>query len=248
MPFPKFTSGRSGRLTFDVLNELFDRVEALEKNGERSPWSISAPRDAFFAKVGVGSAVNTDQFSFTEVCRDLSVQGTALDPAAWTSVTGGRSSVGIDKTTGATTLFAYPLVGAGLVQDTIVTAVATADTTGNVVYIPVQTAVGNTFPAQIVSNAVITANLRWKYTCKRVSVDSAGTGWVIPTGGSTFTALNGPEAIGDAPPVYGVGMQPPTSPTLQMIRQPIRTGTIVIMNNDTGRYSFSIPNGYKVIC
>jgi len=248
MPFPKFTSGRSGRLTFDTLNELFQRVEALEGTSERKPWSINAPEAAFFAKVGTQNPNFSDQYSFTEVCRKFNVAAAPLDPAAWTAVTGGRSSAG--PVAGGVSSYVYPLKGTGLQAGSVYPVVATVDDRGYLIYVPISApAVGNAFPAFIAATAVLVSNFRWQYTCRRVSVNSAGNGWDIPTSGPTFTALNGAEAqASDTPPIYGVGMQPPASATLQMIRQPIRIGTIVTMTFDADRYSFSMPNGYKVIC
>jgi hypothetical protein len=249
MPFPKFTSGRSGRLTFDTLNELFSRVEALEGNSERKRWSVRPQSDAFFARVGVNNTGNTSQWAFTEVNRLFNASGAPLDPASWSDVVGGRNSSGT-LSNGTVSTFAYPLVGTGLSTGDIHPVVATYNSEGDLLYVPiVASGTSSSFPAQIISNTVVIANLRWQYTCKRVFIDTAGTGWAIPSGGTQFNALNGPEFVSDAAPVYGVGMQPPQSGTLQMIRQPIRAGVIVMMALDaTGRHFFSMPNGYKVIC
>lgn len=250
MPFPKFTSGGSGRLTFDVMNELFARVEKLE--GKARPGGLELPqmKHAFFAKVTAQNASpNQHQYSFAEVCRQnpqTAYSGT-LDPAAWTPVNGGQTSAGVPLAGGTVSSFRYPLIGSGITVGTILPIVASVDEKGNLVYVPIQAGGGSvSFPARIISSSIITPNSRWLYSVKRVIV--SGTSF-SDAQSNAVNALNGPEIIGDSPPSYGVGMQPPTNPTPQLIRQPIRNNVIVVVCDDgAGNLVFSIPNGYKVIC
>lgn len=249
MPFPKFTSGRSGRLTFDTLNELFSRVEALEGNSDRKPWSIKPPSDAFFAKAGIANPSNPDQSSFTEVTRIPGASSSPLDPASWIDVTGGRNSSGY-LPNNTISQFAYPLVGTGLSQGSIYPVVSTFNSEGDLIYVPiVSSGVSSSFPAKITTATPISTNLRWRYTCLPQRVQSSGNDFENVPNASAVQAINGAEVLADASPVFGVGMQPPQSGTLQMIRQPIRVGIIVTLTLDAGgRHSFSMPNGYKVIC
>ena len=249
MPFPKFTSGRSGRLTFDTLNELFSRVEALEGNSERKRWSIRPQSDAFFARVGVNNTGNPSQWAFTEVNRLFNASGAPLDPASWADVVGGRNSSGT-LSNGTVSTFAYPLVGTGLAQGAIHPVVASYNSEGDLLYVPiVASGTSSSFPAKITAATVITTNLRWRYSCLPQRVASSGNAFEDVPNSSSLQAINGAEALADASPVFGVGMQPPQSGTLQMIRQPIRVGIVVTLTLDAaGRHSFSMPNGYKVIC
>lgn len=248
MPFPKFTSGRSGRLTFDTLNELFSRVEALEGNSERKRWSVRPQSDAFFARVGVNNTGNSSQWAFTEVNRLFNASGAPLDPASWADVVGGRNSSGT-LSNGTVSTFAYPLVGTGLATGAIHPVVASYNSEGDLLYVPiVASGTSSSFPAKIATVTVITANLKWKYTCTPQRVNQAFDNFENIPGSGNIDALNGAEVLPDST-TFGVGMQPPLTGTLQMIRQPIRVGIVVTLTLDAaGRHSFSMPNGYKVIC
>lgn len=250
MPFPKFSSGGSGRLTFDVMNELFSRVEKLEAEALPGGMKLAKPRYAFFARVTAqNTGPNAHQYSFAEVCRQnpQTAYGSTLDPAAWTTVNGGQTSLGVNTGAGGTTSsFRYPLIGTGISVGSVLPIVGTCTDKGDLIYVPVQSAGSISFPARIVSSTTITTNLRWQYQVKRVTV--SGTAF-SDAQSTTSAALNGAESVADAPPVFGVGMQPPTSGTLQMIRQPIRNNVIVTVCDDGGgNLVFSMPNGYRVIC
>lgn len=250
MPFPKFSSGGSGRLTFDVMNELFSRVEKLEADALPGGMKLAKPRYAFFARVTAqNTGSNQHQYSFAEVCRKnpQTAYGSTLDPAAWTLVNGGQTSLGVNTGAGGTTSsFRYPLIGSGISVGSVLPIVGTYTDKGDLVYVPVQAAGGISFPARIVSSTTITTNVKWQYQVKRVTV--SGTAF-SDAQSTTSPALNGAESVADAPPVFGVGMQPPTSGTLQMIRQPIRNNVIVTVCDDGGgNLVFSMPNGYRVIC
>jgi hypothetical protein len=251
MPFPKFTSGGSGRLTFDVMNELFARVEKLEGKARPSGLELPQMKHAFFAKVTAQNlSPNQHQFSFAEVCRQnpqTAYSGT-LDPAAWTPVNGGQTSAGVPLAGGTVSSFRYPIIGSGITVGTILPIVASVDEKGNLVYVPIQAGGGSvSFPAKIVSSTSVTLNQQWRYTVRRVQRTPGG--FTDVPGAPDVTAWNGAEYVIDAPPIFGVGMQPPQSGTLQMIRQPILNFVVVIVTDDGfGELVFSMPNGYRVIC
>lgn len=250
MPFPRFTSGGSGRLTFDVMNELFARVEKLEGKARQGGLELPQMKHAFFAKVTAQNvSPNQHQFSFAEVCRKdpQTAYGGTLDPAAWTPVNGGQTSAGVPLAGGTVSSFRYPLIGSGITVGTILPIVASVDEGGNLVYVPIQASGGTiSYPARIVSNTVLTTNLRWLYQVKKVVVSGNS---FSDAQTDTSAALNGAETLSDASPVFGVGMQPPTSATLQMIRQPIRNNLVVVVTDDgAGKLVFSMPNGYRVVC
>lgn len=250
MPFPKFTSGGSGRLTFDVMNELFARVEKLE--GKARPGGLELPKmkHAFFARVNKQNiSPNQHQFSFVEVYRQnpQTAYGGTLDPQAWTPMNGGQTSAGVPLSGGTVSSFRYPLIGSGITVGTILPIVASVDEKGNLVYIPIQASGGSiSYPARIVSKSALTSNVRWLYQVKKVVVSAND---FSDAQADTSPALNGAETVSDASPVFGVGMQPPTSATLQMIRQPIRDNVVVVVTDDgAGNLVFSMPNGYRVVC
>lgn len=252
MTFPRFTSGGSGRLTFDVMNELFARVEKLE--GKARPGGLELPqmKHAFFAKVTAQNvSPNQHQFSFAEVCRKdpQTAYGGTLDPAAWTPVNGGQTSAGVPLAGGTVSSFRYPLIGSGITVGTILPIVASVDEGGNLVYVPIQaTAATSSFAAKILSASALVANVKWAYVVRKVESNGGG-GYNEITTSPDRVAFNGAENANDAAPVFGVGMQPPQSGTLQMIRQPIRQDVVVVVTDDgAGRLVFSMPNGYRVIC
>jgi hypothetical protein len=255
MPFPKFTSGGSGRLTFDVMNELFARVEKLE--GKARPGGLELPKmkHAFFARVTAqNTGANAHQFSFAEVCRQnpqTAYSGT-LDPAAWTPVNGGQTSAGVPLAGGTVSSFRYPLIGSGIAVGTILPIVASVDEKGNLVYVPIQAGGGSvSFPARIVGYQNIEPEKSWRYSVKRAVVAATATQLDFTDISDPMDAWNGAEWVVDSPSssVFGVGMEPQPSPTLQLIRQPIRVGVhVVVVDDGNGKLVFSMPNGYKVIC
>lgn len=252
MPFPKFTSGGSGRLTFDVMNELFARVEKLEGKARPGGLDLQPMKHAFFAKVTAqNTGSNAHQFSFAEVCRQnpQTAYGGTFDPAAWTAVNGGQTSAGVPLAGGEISAFRYPLIGSGITVGTILPIVASVDEKGNLVYVPIQaTAAISSFAAKIMAASALVVNVRWAYTVRKVESNGSG-GYTEITTIPDRTAYNGAENAIDAAPVFGVGMQPPQSGTLQMIRQPIRQDVVVIVTDDgTGKLVFSMPNGYRVVC
>lgn len=252
MPFPKFTSGGSGRLTFDVMNELFARVEKLEGKARPGGLELQPMKHAFFAKVTAqNSGTNAHQFSFTEVCRQnpQTAYGGTFDPAAWTAVNGGQTSAGVPLAGGAISAFRYPLIGSGITVGTILPIVASVDEKGNLVYVPIQaTAATSSFPAKIISATALLQNSRWSYTVRKVVSNQSGQ-YTDVQGVPDRVAYNGAENAVDQAPIFGVGMQPPQSGTLQMIRQPIKNDVVVIVTDDgAGTLVFSMPNGYRVIC
>lgn len=255
MPFPKFTSGGSGRLTFDVMNELFSRVEKLEGNARPGGLELPQMKHAFFAKVTAQNiSPNQHQFSFAEVCRQnpQTAYGGTLDPAAWTAVNGGQTSAGVPLAGGPVSAFRYPLIGSGITVGSILPIVASVDEKGNLVYVPIQAGGGSvSFPARIVGYQNIEPNKSWRYLVRQVVVAATATQLDFTDIGNFMDAWNGAEWLSDVPsfPVFGVGMQPQPSPTLQMIRQPIRPGAhVVVVDDGNGKLVFSMPNGYKVIC
>lgn len=244
MTFPKFTSGGSGRLTFDVMNDLFSRVEKLEAASAGDRFSLRDQSEIFFARVGTQNGT-TNEWSFAEVARKTNTASLpSYDPTAWDTIS-GRTSTG--QSGANVSSFRYPLIASGVSTGQILPIIASATMTGDLCYIPVEASAGSTtFPARITASTSIATN-RWSYACNRSIVDTSNA-FVDASPVQTITAYNGAESVSDSSPIFGVGMQPPTSATLQMIRQPIRNNVVVMVTEVGGKYAFSMPNGYRVIC
>ena len=84
MEFPRLTSGGSGRLTFDVVNDMFERIEALEGKGIPRKLHKDYASDIFPAKITTENPAAPGQYQFTEQER------TAAN--AYQSINGRRSS------------------------------------------------------------------------------------------------------------------------------------------------------------
>lgn len=239
MPLPRFTSGRIGRLSYDVVNQAFDKIEGPQNGGNRREFSDSIS-DVFAVLITGVHPTNPSRYSFVEIQYD----GFALSPTS--IVSGGRTS------SNGTDTFAYPAIGAGAAEGdkVLVASVFTLD--GTNAFRIIREAQSITFPAIISASSVIVADVRWRYTMSRVNGTVTGTAYPSwTTVGASFTGYNGAENVTDASGIYGVGMQPPQtgSATFSMKRQPIKNGVVVPVTIDAnGTAMFSIPNGYKVTC
>lgn len=247
MPFPRFNSGSFGNLTFKVMNELFSRVEALEAKQSPLPKPVIDNRP-FLAEL------KAQQPGFPGVWEFIEVAPTP----AWTEtnpqykeVRGGRqSSNDTDK-------YAYPALGEGFVAGDYALLVpgnredgvpTKSRYKGCFRAIPLKLGSQSIAMGSIVSSAVVIADQLWDYTVDR-GVDSPfGPGSFVSFGLPPITVRNTVEMIQDFPAVKGVGMVPPSGPTLQ--RQPLRDGLEVMCFKQPGdtKWYCCVPNGYKVIC
>ena len=241
MSFPQFISGSSGRLTFSTLNETFDRIEKIERKPSSYKAKEQEKTEIFPAKI---LAVNGSLGSFVEVAPS------ATQPNSWTEVPKGiRSSDG-------TNAYATPVVDANLAPDQIVFLSPSNAPDGTEIYLVIRGAAApsNTFAAIVTSAAALTGSATarkvWKYGLKRFSTTITSTQITYTETGAEFFAYNGCENNTDSTAVFGVGLKPdvtPAAPTL--VRQAIKTGTVVVVTQETsGAYFFSIPNGYEVTC
>jgi len=239
MTFPQFISGSSGRLTFNHLNEIFDRIEKLE----RKPNSLDTKMESteiFAARV---LAVSGQQASFVQVMPSATAANN------WTDVPLGiRSSDGSNQ-------FAFPIIDANLAGDEIVFLTPANAPDGTEIFLVVRAKQDSaTFAAIITGSAALTgsATLRkaWKYTIRKVTTNASSTNITYAGTGNDLFAYNGAENNTDTTTVFGVGMKPdvtPVSPTL--VRQAIKTNTVVVVTRQTdGTNIFSMPNGYEVTC
>lgn len=248
MPFPRYTRGSAGSLSFSTMNEVFDRIEALEQPAATSGGRKFKPV-AFLGKIGAQKPNTTNQWAFSEVCYEAS-----LLTLQFPIVQGGRQS------SDGTDLFAYPAVGENLVTGQVVmlfpmnrdsstiSGSAPSPLNGKLMFhamrIPSQDCV-----ARIAGSTSIGTG-QWRYSVQLCDGTVSGSSilWIVQNGAATFTAYNGAEAVADAPSSYGVGSSPPGAVT-SITRQPIKNGVVVNCTQDrNGNWTFCIPNGYAVTC
>lgn len=241
MEFPRLTSGGSGRLTFDVVNDMFERIEALEGKGISRKLHKDYASDIFPAKITTENPAAPGQYQFTEQER------TAAN--AYQSINGRRSSGYIN---GVFTNYATPAIAqAGLPSGSILYLLGRDNQAGKLEYLSVSSPAqsGGGTVALIQSATSITTNLRWKYSVIEAEYFTTQNIFTSVIGATSFFAWNGAENVGDSSTGYGVGFIPQSNPSLVLTRQPIRSGIAVeIIRDKNGLAMFSIPNGYKVIC
>lgn len=236
MPFPRFTSGRTGNLTFSLLNEMMERIEAVERAAGANPMKLPGQLPPFLARVVSVNPANAIEYEFEEVAYPTShsVSGSVL-------VAGGRNSRQEANN------YAFPLIGSGLSIGQILFVFPVYDSASGLVFHTVEAAGGAmTKVARVVSFAVVQANVRWSYTMQPVKTDPNSLAWI--SDGPTFVAINGSENVTDSATIKGVGAEPPTGPTYT--RMPIKSGVIApcTMEPNGALWVFSVPNGYKVVC
>lgn len=241
MEFPRLTSGGSGRLTFDVVNDMFERIEALEGKGIPRKLHKDYASDIFPAKITTENPAKPGEYQFTEQER------TATN--TYQSINGRRSS---GYLLGVFTNYATPAIAqAGLPSGSILYLLGRDNQDGKLEYLsvssPAQTGGGTV--ALIQSATVITANLRWKYSVIEAEYFTTQNIFTAAVGATSFFAWNGAENVGDTSTGYGVGFIPQSNPSLVLTRQPIRSGVAVeIIRDKNGLAMFTVPNGYKVVC
>ena len=240
MEFPRLTSGGSGRLTVDVVNDMFERIEALEGKGIPRKLHKDYASDIFPAKITTENPAAPGQYQFTEQER------TAAN--TYQSINGRRSS---GYLLGVFTNYATPAIAqAGLPSGSILYLLGRDNQAGKLEYLsvssPAQTGGGTV--ALIQSATPITANLRWKYSVIEAEYFTTQNIFTAAVGATSFFAWNGAENTTDSTS-KGVGFVPSSNAAAIYTRQPIKNGIAVeIIRDKNGLAMFSIPNGYKVVC
>ena len=237
MEFPRLTSGGSGRLTFDVVNDMFERIEALEGKGIAPKKHRDYMSDIFPAKISQENPAAPGQYFFQEQQR--------LANGSY-EATSGRSSSGYLN--GALSSYAYPAIApTGLPNGTFVFLHGRENALSKLEYLAISQ-IASTTVAIIQSSSAIVTNARWKYTVAEAEYVAASDLFRAITGAQPFFAWNGAENVADTGTTYGVGFIPQT-PSPVLTRQPIRAGvTVEIIRDKNGLSMFSIPNGYRVVC
>jgi hypothetical protein len=240
MPFPRFTSGRTGNLTFSLLNEMMERIEAVERATGAKAIKLPGQLPPFLARVLSLNTANGIEYAFEEVAYPTS--HSISSPIV---VSGGRTS------RQDANLYAFPLIGSGLAIGQVVFAFPVYDQDSRLVFHTVESAGGAmTKVAQVVSFATMQTNTRWTYLMRPVKIDpnSSYPNFTWIQNGPDFAALNGAENVTDTTTIKGVGAEPPIGPTYT--RMPIKAGVIApcTIDSDRNYWLFSVPNGYKVVC
>lgn len=250
MAFPRFTKGRAGGLTFDTMNEVFDRIEALEGSLGTASAKSRGRMQPFLGRLLTLKPGTSNEWSFSEVTYPASLLISVASP----DVQGGRRSTdGVDP-------YAYPAVGEGLTPNQVVmlfpmnrdsstvTGTPPDPRNGKLIFhampVPSQDVV-----AQVVGYTAMTTG-KWRYSVQRADIVVTGTStaYFINPNEAIFTAYNGAENPTDSAGSYGVGSAPPGAIT-SLTRNPIKVGTVVTVTRDrNGYWTFSVPNGYSVTC
>jgi hypothetical protein len=159
--FPRFTSGSVGRLTFDVVNDLFARVESLEASMRETRTGVSQ----IGSRILLLKVLATRTSQSVSGCVEASWEEVSSSPCGGVSLPNARTS------TKDTDQYFYPLYGRSLVQGTVVPAFPHYESDGRLVYRAIEaTASGfNPFFVRITGNAPMPPAAdgkvyRWKYT------------------------------------------------------------------------------------
>jgi len=228
--FPRFTSGSVGRLTFDVVNDLFARVESLEasrKENRTGTEQLGYP--IMLAKVlEVRAAQDGSGCLEAKWVEQASSPCTGADMA-----TGGRRS-GTDADPWANAVY-----GNSLSVGQTVAIFANYSTTGGLVYRAIESSASSeTFPALITGRSEWPAYTdgkvyRWKYiwveaTFSSPSPSGPNLEWMACAGGRNSggfpSAFNTFERDG----IIGIGGGVPASARLSPA--PVSIGTVVMLS------------------
>lgn len=230
MSFPRFNSGSIGRLSFDTMNQVFDRIEALETDALRRTTKPEKTRQIFPVRV---TGTNTfGQSSFYEVH-----QASAFTSGGWNQLEGGVSSSSSGND------FAYPLRGLYTVNQIVWVSAVNADD-GTLYYVGVVDTSNRPETVMIKSSGSIGAG-RWLYTVWRVFFNASTAQYQDIA--IDIPAYNGAENRVDGSALKGVGFMGTSTATYT--RNPIANDVVVtgFMDSD-GTFHFSMPNGYTVTC
>lgn len=241
-PFRRFTSGSAGELSFDILNDVFSRIEALEGDGTIGSSRTVGEEPLLLARLGVPGAFN--QYAFQEV---------ALAPGnqSFPTMQGGINSGLLPND--IYTRAAIPLDDAVYEVGDIVLLTPFRKTDGTDYYAILRPVGSRVRPYMVMSSRPAigspSGSLRWVYTVARATanLNTQSDELLWSTADAQSNAVNAAEAADDGQGFIGQGTRLPSGATA--VRQPIRNGTIVLCT-DTGGNAlvFSMPNGYEVNC
>ena len=234
MSLPRFIGGSVGRLSFDMLNDAFSRIERLEQRAiARADSAGDKTREVIVAKV-VAIDTSTGYRSIMEATQ-ASLSVVALNA----KTSGVRSADG-----GA---FAIPLIGSAAVVGDVVFVIMLIAADGKAFFREIPT--GAAFPAKVISSSQMNgAPTRWEYTMQKVNIEGTGLSAIYTAFGGNFIAYNGAEMRADTAALKGVGFSSSVA-GLTYAKNPIQADVVAVCCADrNGKMGFSLPNGYTVTC
>lgn len=240
MTLPRFTAGAVGRLTFRDLNEAFEAIDQLRKATDQKLEEQMARRRVILAQI---TAKNGDEYAWQEVER-TSATTYAVRPNGRSSAEGANQ-------------YANPIVGLGTVNLAVgdnIAITASYTSTGSLFYVPLAVASsggGGADDFWSIANSTSIGNNRWRYDLSFAEWISSSNDFLVAVS-PTRVGYNTVEWAVDSAS-YGVGFIPAAIPS-QVIRQPIKNGTIVRASKINPRdpfnfdLGFTVPNGYRIVC
>lgn len=249
MTLPRFTQGQVGRLSFNDINAAFERIDDVSRNSDatRTPGRIAG--EMVLARINDPDPSNPGAFSFIEVTRD-STSGTSLHTPAM------ANNQPISRTSNdGQSDFGFPVIasaGVTPVPGEIMLIVSQYTEDGALYYVPIAAgAQGGTAEFWSIVSATSAGSNRWRYSMASAQWNAQSSDFIVSTIGQRNGYNTAEWAIDSTS--YGVGFIPAGTPS-QIVRQPIKAGTIVradrINRLDPTNFdlAFTVPNGYRIVC
>lgn len=238
MTLPRFTSGQVGRLDFSHLNDAFGYID-LQRGSESKPVDAADGKLPLVLAIIGSYDAQTKRHAWSEAVIDEN--GTAVP------FTGGRTSTANGDP------FAFPAFtpdGQQASAGSVVTLVPKRRKSGAIAYLVVSGSAAGTVNTLIVQGVqqVIHPQRMWVYQVRQAVWEfTPPFNWQAT--GALMYALNGCENAVDQPGVsIGVGTVVPVGVSASAIRQPIKSGTVVVATMVGSTWVFSVPNGYRYDC
>lgn len=241
VPFKRFSAGQVGELSFDILNDVFARIESLEQSVKpdkpRNPRELDFD-DLVFARLGVRN--QDGRYAWDEA-----------EPLP-TNVSNQLVSFGL-KSGGANDPYEVPaisLTGQVFAQGDLVALAPIRRSDGLACMGILGLTGGGATRAMILTGTGVSfGNGFWSYTAREANIQfTAQNVWTATPTGPEYVILNLAEFRTDTDGRIGMGTIPPNGVT--SVRQPIRAGTVVIVHSIPGLTlgAFFAPNGYAFTC
>lgn len=249
MTLPRFTQGQIGRLSFSDINAAFEKIDDIARNSDatRAPGRIAG--EMVLARILDPDPANPGAFSFIEVTRDSTAGTSLFTPAILFNQPISRTSKNDQSD------FAYPVIasaGSTPVPGEIMLIVSQYTEGGSLYYVPIASgAQGGTAEYWSIVGATSAGQNRWQYDMASAQWNALSQDFITSTVVQRKGYNTAEWAVDSSS--YGVGFIPAGAPS-QVVRQPIKSGTIVradrINRLDPQNFdlAFTVPNGYRIVC
>lgn len=237
MEFPTLTSGAIGALTFTHLNQVFDRIEKLEREAAAGAEPSSRTKRGIIFPARVTAYDSTNKVAaFEEVTR---ANPETSAGQVWMTVEGGVTSLVGDNQ------FGIPLIGSGGQVGAIsYVFLRGGETSGSLYYETIAPRQAGLYYIAYASGS----DPRWTYYA--YPAEQVGSTFAPEAGwpSAEFIQIyNTCEFIDDTPTNIGVGTVLPSG--VQAFRQPIKSNlTVPCIPDRNGILAFAVPNGYRIVC